>query len=314
MMLKFVLSRLAMAFLTIFVAAVLTFIIVHLMPGTPGEMALGTSGDDESIRAFNENIGWFDPWPVQFMDWVGMLFSGSLGYSYIDNRDLSIEIITRIQVTSFLAIGAIVFTAILGVVTGVTAAVRGGRVDRVLNSIIAFFIAVPAFWFAIFLILVFAVLNPILPASGYVDIQEDPIGWASSLILPVTALAVMGGASVARITRAAMLDAISQEHIRTLRSIGMPTTRIIYLHALRFASIQIVSVIGLNFVLIFGGTITVEMLFQLPGLGTGMQRAIGMHDVPQIQAVVLVTTIVVVITMFITEIVTSLLNPKVRTR
>lgn len=313
-MIRFVLNRVAMGLLTLFVAAVLSFIIVHLMPGTPGEIALGTSGTPETIREFNENIGWYDPLVVQFIDWVRMLLSGSLGVSYVDNRDLSVEILTRIQVTAYLSLAAIVLTAILGVVVGVTAAVRGGIIDRILNSITAFFIAVPPFWFAIFLILVFAVFNPLLPASGYIDIVDDPVGWASSLILPVIALAVHGGAAIARITRSAMLEAVSQEHIRTLRAMGVPRTRIVYLHALRFASVQIVSVIGLQFVLTFGGTVTVEQLFQLPGLGTGVQRAIGMHDVPQIQATVIVTTVVVVIAMFLTEIATRFLDPKVRTR
>jgi peptide/nickel transport system permease protein len=251
---------------------------------------------------------------VQFIDWVRMLLSGSLGFSYVDNRDLSIEIMTRIQVTAYLSLAAIILTAILGVVVGVTAAVRGGIIDRILNSITAFFIAVPAFWFAIFLILIFAVFNPLLPASGYVEFSDDPVAWASSLLLPVFALAVHGAAGIARITRSAMLDAVAQEHIRTLRAMGVPSQRIVYLHALRFASVQIVSVIGLQFVLTFGGTVTVEQLFQLPGLGTGIQRAIGMHDVPAIQATVMVTTFVVVITMFLTELATRFLDPKVRAR
>jgi peptide/nickel transport system permease protein len=203
---------------------------------------------------------------------------------------------------------------ILGVVIGVTAAVRGGVIDRVLNSITAFFIAVPSFWFAIFLILIFAVFNPFLPASGYIDVTEDLGAWALSLVLPVFSLAAHGAAAIARITRAAMLEAVTQEHIRTLRALGMPRNRIIYLHALRFASVQIVSVIGLQFVLTFGGTITVETLFQLPGLGTGVQRAIIARDVPLIQATVMVTTVVVVVTMFVSELATRFLDPKVRNR
>ena len=111
-----------------------------------------------------------------------------------------------------------------------------------------------------------------------------------------------------------MLEAVTQEHIRTLRAIGMPRNRIIFLHALRFASVQIVSVIGLQFVLTFGGTITVETLFQLPGLGTGVQRAIIARDVPLIQATVMVTTVVVVVTMFVSELATRFLDPKVRNR
>ncbi len=313
-MIRFVINRLLLAILTLFVAAVMSFIIVHLMPNSPGEIALGTSGTPEAIEAFNNEIGWNDPLIVQFLNWAGMLLSGNLGTSFIDNRELAIEIATRIQVTAYLSLSAIVIMGILGVVVGVTAAVRGGVVDRVLNSITAFFIAVPSFWFAIFLILLFAVFNPLLPASGYVDITEDIGAWALSLVLPVFSLAAHGAAAIARITRAAMLEAVTQEHIRTLRALGMPRNRIIYLHALRFASVQIVSVIGLQFVLTFGGTITVETLFQLPGLGTGVQRAIIARDVPLIQATVMVTTVVVVVTMFVSELATRFLDPKVRNR
>jgi peptide/nickel transport system permease protein len=313
-MIRFVINRFLLAILTLFVAAVMSFIIVHLMPNSPGEIALGTSGTPEAIEAFNNEIGWNDPLIVQFLNWAGMLLSGNLGTSFIDNRELAIEIATRIQVTAYLSLSAIVIMGILGVVIGVTAAVRGGVIDRVLNSITAFFIAVPAFWFAIFLILIFAVFNPFLPASGYVDVTEDFGAWAMSLVLPVFSLAAHGAAAIARITRAAMLEAVTQEHIRTLRALGMPRNRIIYLHALRFASVQIVSVIGLQFVLTFGGTITVETLFQLPGLGTGVQRAIIARDVPLIQATVMVTTVVVVVTMFVSELATRFLDPKVRNR
>lgn len=313
-MIRFVINRVLMGVLTLFAAAVISFTIVHLMPNSPGEIALGTSGTPETIWAFDEEIGWHKPLIVQFLEWAGKLLSGNLGTSFVDNRELAIEISTRIQVTAYLSLAAIVVMALLGVVVGVIAAVRGGVIDRILNSITAFFIAVPPFWFAIFLILIFAVFNPFLPATGYIDVAEDPIGWASSLVLPVTALAVHGAAAIARITRAAMLEAVAQEHVRTLRSIGMPRNRIIFLHALRFASVQIVSVIGLQFVLTFGGTVTVETLFQLPGLGTGVQRAIVARDVPLIQATVMVTTVVVVITMFISELATRFLDPKVRTK
>lgn len=313
-MIRFVLNRVVMALITLFAAALLSFTIVHLMPNSPGEIALGTSGTPETIHEFDERIGWHDPWLVQFFDWAGMLLSGNLGTSFVDNRELSIEIFTRIQVTAYLALAAIVLMAIFGVLIGVIAAVRGGVIDRVLNSITALFIAVPPFWFAIFLVLIFAILNPILPATGYVDVVEDPTAWAMSLVLPVISLATHGGAAIARISRAAMLEAVAQEHIRTLRAIGMAKNRIIFLHALRFASVQIVSVIGLQFVLTFGGTVTVETLFQLPGLGTGVQRAIIARDVPLIQATVMVTTVVVVITMFISELATRFLDPKVRAR
>lgn len=144
-MVRFIINRFLLAVLTLFVAAVMSFIIVHLMPNSPGEIALGTSGTAQTIWEFDDKIGWHNPLLVQFFDWVRMLLSGNLGTSFVDNRPLAVEIATRIQVTTYIALAAIVVMAILGVLVGVVAAVRGGVVDRVLNSITAFFIAVPPF-------------------------------------------------------------------------------------------------------------------------------------------------------------------------
>jgi peptide/nickel transport system permease protein len=154
----------------------------------------------------------------------------------------------------------------------------------------------------------------LLPATGYVDPAEDPSAWISSLILPVLSLSIPGAAGLAQSVRAAMLDALAQEHIRTLRAMGTPYWRIIYIHILRFASVQIVSIVGLQFALVFGGTIMVEQLFVLPGLGQGALAAINSLDMAQVQATVLITTVVVVVINFFTELASSLLDPKIRNK
>ena len=314
MILRLIGKRAVMGVITLFTAALLTFLLVHLQKGSPGVIVGGVGATKAEIWKVDEEVGWHKPLWEQFWNWLTQILSGNLGTSYIDGRNLSEEIFTRVSVTAYLALGAVILLAIVGVLTGVIAAVRGGWVDRILNTASAFMFAVPAYWLAVFLVLVFAVFNPWLPATGYLELADDPVGWAQSLILPVVALAIPGAAGLARATRAAMFDAYSQEHMRTLRAMGTPRWKIIYIHSLRFASVQIVSMIGLNFVLLFGGTVTIEMLFVLPGLGSGATTAIGQHDIPQIQATVMITTLVVVATNLITELASIFLDPKVRVR
>lgn len=314
MILKLIANRLLMGVLTLLVAGLLSFAFVHLMPGSPGLVVKGMGASKQEIWAFDESIGWHKPLFQQFFDWLFNLLRGDFGTSYADGRVLADDLAVRLQVTASLALGAVVLIAIIGVLVGVTAAVRGGILDRFLNTSSNVFFSVPPYWLAILLILIFAVLNPIFPATGYVPLEADFVGWAQSLTLPVLAIALPSAAGLARTTRATVYDALSQEHLRTLRAMGTPQWRLIYVHALRFASVQIVAMVGMNFVLVFGGTVMIEQLFVMPGLGTNAQAAIGTHDIPAIQVTVVITTVVVVVTNLITEILVMFLNPKIRTR
>lgn len=314
MVLRLIGKRLMLGVLTLMVASLITFALVHLQKGSPGAIISGMGATKSQIWKVDEQLGWHQPLWQQFSNWLVGLIHGDLGHSFIDGRDLSQEIFTRISVTAALALGAVIALALIGVSVGIVGAVRGGWVDRMLNSWNALIFALPPYWLAVLLVLVFAVLNPLLPATGFVAFSDSPTGWAQSLILPVMAMAIPGAAGLARATRAAILEAFAQEHMRTLRAMGVPRWRIIYKHSLRFASVPVVSMIGLHFVFLFGGTVTIEQLFVLPGLGQGATAAIGQHDIPQIQATVIITTLVVVVTNLITEIASAYLDPKVRVR
>jgi peptide/nickel transport system permease protein len=314
MVLRLIANRLFMGVLTLLMAGLLSFVFVHLMPGSPGLVVKGMGASKEVIWQFDESIGWHKPLYQQFFDWVSQLAQGNLGTSYVDGRQLGQDLPIRLEVTASLAFGAVLLIAFVGVILGVVAAVRGGVLDRLINTGSNVLFSVPPYWLAILLILVFAVLNPIFPATGYVAFSDDPAGWAQSLVLPILAIAIPSAAGMARNTRAAVYDALSQEHLRTLRAMGTPTWRLIFVHALRFASVQIVAMIGLNFVLTFGGTVMIEQLFVLPGLGVNAQGAIGTHDIPAIQVTVVITTLVVVVTNLVTELLVLFLNPKIRTR
>ncbi len=311
-MVIFILKRLAFAVLTLVVATVIAFVLVHLSGSTPGGVALGQAATPEEVHAYNVAIGWYDPWVVQYANWVGQVLTGNLGVSLIDGRDIAADIAKRLPVTAALAVFGTLLSLVVGVVMGIVAAVRGGAVDRVLAAISGILLSLPAFWVGVLLVFLFAVQLRLLPATGFVPLQTNPEAWARSLVLPVLTIAITSAAGIARQTRASMGEVLTQEHMRSLRALGTPTNRIIYVHALRGASLPILASIAVQFIVLFGGSVVIEVLFALPGIGQAMQAAVGSADLPFVQALVLVATVVVVLVNLALELMTRALDPKLR--
>lgn len=311
-MLIFVLKRIGFAILTLLVASAVAFMLVHLSGSTPGGVALGQSATPEQVHDYNASIGWYDPWAVQYADWVGQVLRGDLGVSLIDGRDIGADISKRLPVTAALAVFGTLLSAVLGIAMGVAGAVRGGAIDRTLTVVNGILLSLPAFWVGVLLVYVFAVQARLLPATGFVPFQVNPEGWARSLVLPVVTIALTSAAGIARQTRASMAETLTQEHMRTLRAVGTPRSRIIYVHALRGASLPILASIAVQFIVLFGGSVIIEVLFALPGIGQAMQAAVGSADLPFVQALVLVATLVVVMVNLTLEMLTLALDPKLR--
>ncbi|MGX1161392.1 peptide/nickel transport system permease protein [Arthrobacter sp. SLBN-100] len=308
----FITKRLLMALATVLVVAVLAFLLVHAMPGSPGAVSLGSGASQEAIDEVNQRLGWNDPLLTQFFTWLGSAVQGDLGISLIDGRSVSADLASRLPVTASLAAGATVLSAVLGIALGVTAAVRGGLLDQVIGGFVGLLVALPAFWVGVLFVYLFAVQSSVFPATGYVPFEVSPQDWALSLALPVITLAVGGAAFIARQTRASMLEALQQEHIRTLRATATPTWKILYVHALRYASLPIVAGIALQFIGLFGGSVIAEQLFAMPGLGQAVQTSVSTHDAPAVQGVVVIATVVVVAVNLVLELATKFLDPKLR--
>lgn len=308
----FITKRLLMALATVLVVAVLAFLLVHAMPGSPGAVSLGAGASQEAIDEVNQRLGWNDPLVTQFATWLASAAQGDLGVSLIDGRSLSADLASRLPVTASLAAGATILSAVLGIALGVTAAVRGGMLDQVIGGFVGLLVALPAFWVGIIFVYLFAVQSSVFPATGYVPFEVSPQDWALSLALPVITLAVGGAAFIARQTRASMLEALQQEHIRTLRATATPTWKILYVHALRYASLPIVAGIALQFIGLFGGSVIAEQLFAMPGLGQAVQSSVSTHDAPAVQGVVVIATVVVVAVNLVLELATKFLDPKLR--
>jgi peptide/nickel transport system permease protein len=312
-MLSYVGRRLALAIGTVLAAVVISFLLVHATPGSPGAVVLGPSGTAAQIAAKNHELGWDRPLVVQFADYLGHLVRGDLGTSLIDGRSIAQDLGARLPVTASIAVLATLLSGVLGVLLGVTAAVRGGLLARIIGTGSGIALSLPAFWVGILFVYVLALQLGLLPATGYVPFTQNPLGWLGSLLLPVLALTVGGAAIIARTAAAGMREALAQEHIRTLRALGTPTWRIRYIHALRFASVPVVSVLGIQFIGLFGGSVIIENLFALPGLGQASQAASSSHDLPALVGVVVIATVVVVVTNLLLDLVVAALDPKVRT-
>jgi peptide/nickel transport system permease protein len=311
-MLGYLARRLALAAGTVLTAVLISFLLVHATDTSPGAIRLGVGGTPERIAAVNEALGWNRPLYVQFFDYVGNLVQGDLGTSLIDGRSIAADLTARVPVTASIALFATILSGIIGVVLGVTAAVRGGRTARVITTGSGIALSLPAFWVGVLLVYLLALQLGWLPATGYVPFATDPVAWFRSLALPVLTLAVGGAAIVARTANAGMREALAQEHIRTLRAMGTPEWRIRYVHALRFASLPVVSVLGIQFIALFGGSVIIENLFALPGLGQAGQSAAVSSDFPALTGVVIVATVVVVVINLLLDLVVAALDPKVR--
>jgi len=312
-MLGYVARRLAMAVGTVLAAVVISFLLVHVSDSTPGAVRLGPGATAEQIAAENEALGWNRPLVVQFFDYLGNLAQGDLGTSLIDGRSIGADLADRVPVTASIALFATILSGVVGVLVGVTAAVRGGRVSRFLMTGSGIALSLPAFWVGVLLVYVLAIQTGLFPATGYVEFATDPFGWFTSLAIPILTLTVGGAAIIARTANAGMREALVQEHIRTLRAMGTPEWRIRYVHALRFASLPVVSVLGIQFIALFGGSVIIENLFALPGLGQAGQFAAASSDIPALIGVVVVATVVVVITNLLLDLLVAALDPKVRT-
>ena len=313
-MLAYVARRLAFAVATILAASVVSFLLVHASGSSPGQITAGAGASAAQVAAANHSLGWDQSLVTQYATWLGHAASGNLGASLIDGHDIWSDLMSRLPVTASIAVFATLLSGIFGVVIGVAAAVRGGRADRVVSLGSGVVLSLPQFWVGILLVYLVAIKAGLLPATGYVPFTTSPGQYAQSLLLPVITLAITGTAIIARTTRTGMISALRQEHIRTLHALGTPPWRIRYVHALRFAGGPVVAVLGIQFIALFGGSVVIEQLFALPGLGQAAQNAIGTSDFPSVQGVVVVATVVVVITNLVLDLVLAALDPRVRTR
>jgi peptide/nickel transport system permease protein len=290
------------------------FALVLALPGDPARAIVGgLDADDTRVEEVREELGLNDPIVVQYAHWLGDVVHGDLGTSLFTGRTVTSELSERFPVTLSLAVGAVLFAAVFGIPLGIAAAMRpGSLLDRVIGVGTSFGIALPDFFLGTALVVIFAVQRDWLPASRYVDLAVDPVEWARHLLMPWIALGVGGAASLSRQVRGAMIEALEADYVRTARAKGLGERRVIGRHALKNALTPAMTVIGLQFAYLLGGTFIIEYIFSLPGIGQYMLGAITSRDLPVIQGVVLLVAVIFVFTNLVVDVLYGVVNPKVR--
>ena len=311
-MLGFTLRRLGAGIVLVVLIPTIAFFLMHLTSGKIARNVLGTNATPAQVAKETEVLGLNRPVWQQFFDYVGKALHGDLGSSYFTGEGVTSALAGRVPVTLSLVICATVVAAIIAVILGVAAGVRRGWLDRTVQVVAIIGFALPGFWLALMLVLIFAVQLRWFPATGYTSFFTSPIDWAYSLALPVAALTIGAVANAAQQIRGEVIDTLRQDWVRTLRSRGLPESRILYRHVLRNAGVSGLTVLALQLVGLLGGAVFIEQIFALPGIGQILASATTQGDIPLVMGVVIVTTLIVVIVNLLIDLAVAFLNPKAR--
>lgn len=312
-MIATILRRLLWAIPLLLGVSLITFVMVALTPGDPAVTILGPTATAEQIERLRESLGLNLPWYEQYWSWLSNAVRGDLGTSLVSGQSVLDQLNARLPVTLSLAISATIVCAIIGIALGSVSASRGGMVSRITDSVAMLGFAIPNFWLGIVLVSIFAVGLRWFPPTGYAPLSDGVNLWAAALVLPVATLAFGGMTTIAKQTRDSMKDVLARDFIDSLRAEGWSEGRIVYRHALRNAAIPIVTIVGVFFTGMLGGTVLVENVFAMPGLGGLAVTATVAHDLPVILGVTLYFCIGVVIINLLVDLAYLWLDPKART-
>ena len=309
----YVLRKLPSLLATLLAVSFLLFLTTSLLPGDPALQILGPeNATPEAIAAVRAELGLDDPLPVRYVEWLGNVITGDFGRSYRTNEPVSEAIIDRLPVTAEIGILAVIIALTVAIPVGILAAYRAGsRTDKVITTTSFGLLSVPNFLVAILLIFIFAVWLGVLPATGWVPFTENPAQNLRSALLPALSLAVGEMAVYTRLLRTDMIGTLQQDFVTMARVKGVSNGRILFRHALRPSSFSLLTVVGVQIAAIIGGTVVIETLFALPGVGRLLLEAVSNRDFLLVQGVGLVIAVSFVVINFIVDILYSYLDPRI---
>jgi len=311
---QYIINRLLVLIPVLFLVSVIVFSLLHMIPGDPIDFIFATEDlSDPTVRAdFEKILGLDKPLYVQYLLWIGKVLLGDFGESIHYHRSNLELIAERFPATILLTIFATIVSILISIPAGVIAAIRRNTAsDYTAMSFALLGISIPNFWLGILLILAFSLYLPILPASGYQASFTAPLTTLSYLILPSITLGTGMAAIVARMTRSEMLEEIGKEYVRTARAKGLAERRVIFKHTLKNALVPVITVIGLQFGRLLGGTVIVEHVFAWPGVGSLVVGAVYSRDYPLVQALILVFAVIFVTVNFFVDILYKYANPRI---
>ncbi|GAB4394332.1 MAG: ABC transporter permease [Kiloniellaceae bacterium] len=309
----FLLQRLTALVVTLLVASLVVFLVMEVLPGDPASIMLGINARPDTLAALRQQMGLDLPATERYLLWAGGLLTGDLGTSYTYGVSVWELIRERLGLSLPLALMAICLSTALAIPLGVLAAAKRGKAaDAGVMGFTQLGIAVPNFWFAILLILLFAVHWQILPAGGFAGWDAGVWPALKTLLLPAVALALPQAAILARVTRSSVLETLGEDYVRTARAKGLTRRAALWRHAVRNALIPVVTIMGLQFSFLLAGTIIIENVFYLPGLGRLIFQAIAQHDLIVVKDMVMLLAAAVIVVNFIVDLLYALLDPRLR--
>ncbi len=293
--------------------SVIVFALVHLVPGDPIRLALGTRFDQETYDTLRERSGLDQPLVQQFFTWLGSALTGDLGVSFRSGDTVASLIAERLPATITLAFASILVALAIAIPLGTISALRPRSItDRLATVISQFGISVPDFWMGIVLILVFAGTLGWLPSGGYVPLSEDPVAWAQRLVLPAVVTGVVSGSVITRFVRSSVLEALGSDHVRTAQAKGLPTRQVFTWHVLRNALLPLVTVTGVQLAYLLSGVVVVEIVFSWPGLGQLALQAVEARDYPVLQGAILLFALVFLVINLVVDLLYTAIDPRIR--
>jgi peptide/nickel transport system permease protein len=316
-MTAFIIRRLIQTVVILIIVSMVVFLALRLLPGDPIVLLVSQAQlqqfSDEQLKELRHQYGLDRPIPVQYISWLGGVLHGDFGDSIIQKEPVTREIFKRLPITAYLGVLAFVLSIIIGIPAGVISAIRrGGWLDNIVTFLANIGITVPVFWLAILLVYVLSLKLGWLPVFGYTSPFTNFVKSTKQIILPVFCLAIFGIAGNARQTRSAMLEVMRQDYIRTAWSKGLKERVIIMRHALKNGIIPVVTLLGMGISGILGGSVLIETVFAIPGMGRLLVNSVFNYDYPYVQAIVLMIAVSIVLANLIVDLSYVWIDPRVR--
>jgi peptide/nickel transport system permease protein len=311
---RYTLGRLLSLIISLFVASLVIFSVIEVIPGDPASFMLGINAREDTLAALRNEMGLDQALVVRYLDWVSGLLVGDFGNSWTYKTPVSELIADRIWVSLPLAIYALIFSTLIAFPAGILAASRrGGTSDVTIMGATQLGVAIPNFWFAMILVLIFAINLRWFSAGGFPG-WENPLQGLKSLTLPAIALALPQAAILARVMRSSLLDILAEDFIRTARAKGLTRRQALWRHAVQNALIPVLTIIGLQFSFLLAGGIIIEQIFFLPGLGRLIFQAISARDLIVVESVVMLLVFTVIMVNFFVDLTYAAVDPRLRNK
>ncbi|MCR4805290.1 MAG: ABC transporter permease [Clostridia bacterium] len=313
-MVKYILKRIISAIPTLIIVSVLIFALVRFIPGSPAQVMLGDDATPDEIAAMEEKLGLNQPIVFQYVKWMAGVIKGDFGDSIYYHEPVLKIITERLEPTWILVVYSILIGTVLGMFFGIIAALYRNRfLDKLCMVLSILGISMPGFWIGMNLIILLAVKNPIFPSVGYMSIADGGLSQTLYfLTLPAFAMGIQRSASIARVTRSSMLDVLGDDYIRTARAKGLKKTKIVFVHALKNAANPILTQVGISVAHLMGGSVVIEKLFNVPGIGRLAYDSISRRDYPAIQGHVLFVAVVYVVINLIIDLLYKVNDPRIQ--